>query len=203
MANYPKIRKNSNPIIDGMKFCPGCKQKKPINEFYLRHGDREGELYNICKTCKNRRVTECAHESGRWRPFTEVKECSLYLGDIAERALSKFFDHIERMPRGNPGFDFRCGKGFKIDVKASCLRSLGQYPYWGFNIRRNLTPDYFLLLAFNNREDLDPQHVWLVPGSVVNSLMSLTIRDSPPTLDQWSNYEHPIGKVISCCASMR
>ena len=200
-----KTRKNTHPVVNGMKFCSDCNQAKSVNEFYVRHGDREGELYDTCKACKNKRVTECGHESGRWKPMSENKDCSNYLGvHIAERVLSAFFDRIERMPFGNPGYDFLCGRGFEIDVKSSCLRPhVGGSPYWGFNIRRNLEADYFLCLAFDDRASLEPQHVWLFPSSVVNGRMVLNIPNISDSLAKWSKYERSLDKVQFCCDVLR
>lgn len=194
-----------NPVVDGMKLCTRCGQTKPVSEFYLRHGDREGEPYSICKACKNRRVTECAHESGRWKPMSENKECSNYLGvHIAERVLSTFFENITRMPIGNPGYDYVCGRGFRIDVKSSCLRyNTNASPYWGFNIRGNISADYFLLLAFNDRDALEPQHIWLVSRGAMNGRKNLLIPNVPKSLAKWEKFEHPLDKVIACCKSIR
>lgn len=198
--------RNSNPVVDGMKLCSICNQRKPISEFYLRHGDREGEPYNSCKSCKNKRVTECGHKSGRWQPMNEDRHCSFFLGiHVAERVLTGFFDKIQRMPLHNPGFDFLCGKGFKIEVKSSCLRPrLKRGPeYWAFNIRGNCIADYFLLLAFDNRESLEPQHVWLIPSRVASHLKNLVISNVPNSLAKWEMFERPLDKVTNCCESMR
>lgn len=194
-----------NPVVDGMKLCTRCGLTKPVSEFYLRHGDREGEPYNICKACKNRRVTECGHESGRWKPMSENKTCSDYLGvHIAERVLSAFFENITRMPCNNPGYDYICGRGFKIDVKSSCLRyRTDASPYWGFNIRGNVNADYFLLLAFNDRDALEPQHVWLIPLDVMNGRKNLLIPNVSKSLAKWERFERPLDKVIACCKSLR
>jgi ribosomal protein S27AE len=200
-----KARKNTHLVIDGMKFCPNCGQSKPIADYYIRHGDREGELYDICKACKNRRVTECGHKSGRWRSMADAKDSAQYLGiHVAERVLSGFFDHITRMPLNNPGFDFVCGKGFKIDVKSSCLRlSSGAPSFWGFNIRQNVDADYFLCLAFNDRESLEPQHVWFFPGEVINQQSGLRISNNSHSIAKWSKYERPLDRILSCCETLR
>jgi hypothetical protein len=136
--------------------------------------------------------------------MSENKKCSDYLGVyIAERALSKFFDNIKRMPVGNPGYDFVCGKGFKIDVKSSCLHHTSvSASNWGFDISRNTIADYFLCLAFDNRESLNPMHVWLIPGNVINMKRQVRIANSDRGLCSWLEYERPIDKVVACCSQM-
>lgn len=151
------------------------------------------------------RQTERNHRIGTHRPFNENRECASYLGvHIAERALSNFFDHIERMPDNNPGFDFICGKGFKIDVKSSCLHHrLNRTENWDFGIRHNGTADYFLCLGFDDRDSLNPLRIWLIPGNVINRLSGLQIPNSGYGISKWSKYERPIDRVIECCNTIR
>lgn len=130
------------------------------------------------------------------------KSCASYLGvHIAERILSKIFKNVQRMQYGNPGYDFTCGRDYKIDVKTACARK--RYSgTWGFHINKNQTTDYFLCLAFDNRKDLNPQHIWLIPGYILNTNMSANISKS--TLDKWSKYElNKLDDIISCCDILR
>ena len=129
-------------------------------------------------------------------------KCSVYLGVyVAERILADVFNNVERMPNGNTGFDFICGKGYKIDVKSACLGEKSNH--WQFQIRQNTIADYFLLLAFDNRNDLNPVHLWLIPGHVLNHQKGTSIAVS--TLDRWSEYEltDKLDKVIKCCNTKR
>jgi hypothetical protein len=138
--------------------------------------------------------------------MAENRECSSWLGiHIAERALSKFFDHIERLPNNSPGGDFRCGKGFLIDVKSGCLYTAKgeKTPYLRFYINHNTRADYFLCLGFTDRESLEPIHVWLIPGKKVNHLKSLRICMGPRSLAKWERYERPLDKVVACCNQMK
>ena len=131
------------------------------------------------------------------------KESSTYLGvTIAEKVLSKIFKNVERMPYGNRGFDFICGKGFKVDVKSSC-----KYKYnnnrsdnWIFHIGKNKTADYFLCLAFDNRELLNPEHLWLIPQKIINN-KSISISKS--TINKWNEYKQDISKIIKCCDNIK
>ena len=90
------------------------------------------------------------------------KNCSIFLGcTVAERILSHVFKDVQRMPIRNKGFDFICNKGHKIDSKASCLNDDNIYM---FDIKHNKIADYFLLIGFDDRENLNPQHIWLIKG---------------------------------------
>ena len=168
---------------------------------------------NICKECdvkKSRLYAKANPEKARAiairasrkrgvLPMSDNKECSQYFGIyINERLLKHFFNDVEAMPMNNPGYDFICNNGWKIDGKASCLRKDGR---WAFDIRRNTITDYFFCVAYDNRTDLNIIHIWLIPGDVLNHLMNASIR--PSTLDKWSEYEQPIDKVITCCDSMK
>ena len=72
-----------------------------------------------------------------------------------------------------------------------------------FNIHQNQIADYFLCLAFDNRQQLNPMHIWLIPSRKINNLKTLTISES--RLDKWSQYEliDKLDKVIGCCNIMK
>ena len=126
------------------------------------------------------------------------KTCSAYLGiHVAERVLSQTFKDVEVMPTNNPGYDFICNKGKKIDVKSACRNSDGR---WVFAIRRNTVPDYFLFLAFDNRENLNPLYMWLVPSKCCDTV-STSITQS--TISKWKNFERDVGKVKECCGILK
>ena len=202
-------------MVQATKYCRRCDKTKSVSEFYITHsGKRVGKIHSRCKSCKRAkskewsdshpgRLVEYRHSRGINRPLSEAKETPAYLGVyVAERALSKFFDNIQRMPTNNPKFDFLCGRGFKIDVKSSCLRRGERKACWEFEIKRNEIADYFLCLAFDNREDLNPMHVWLIPGKMVCHLRMLAICGGPKSLSKWTKYERPMDSVVACCSVM-
>jgi len=173
--------------------------------------------HRICKMCHSAavrlwrelnpkeyrsRFTKQSRKNG-FQPFNVNKLCSMYLGvHVAERVLSNVFKNVERMPNCNPGYDFVCGKGYKIDVKSSCLRTYsGHSPHWMFTINKNITADYFLCLAFDNREDLNPIHAWLLPSDDFNNLVTSTI--STANISKWNEYNIPLDKIIACCDVMK
>ena len=135
--------------------------------------------------------------------MSENKECSSFLGVfVAERVLSHVFRDVEVMPYGNKGFDFICNNGKKIDVKSACIRrSSSGTLRWAFSIKRNKIADYFLCLAFDSREDLNPLHAWLLPGEKLNRFIGTSIH--PSTINKWDDYKLDINKVVSCCNSMK
>jgi len=146
------------------------------------------------------------------------KDCGVFLGcHVAERILSHVFKDVDRMPYGNKGFDFICNKGYKIDSKSSCLR---HDIYW-FQIKHNKIADYFLCIGFDNREDLNPQHIWLIKSDEIminytrfkklnherskklNELNTLTIANSK--LLKYSKYEltDKLKETIECCSTLK
>ncbi len=145
-------------------------------------------------------IREKRHELGINKPMSENKECSAYLGvHIAENILSVIFNNIKRMPYGNIGYDFICEKMFKIDVKCAVLtkdnRNNGRFM---FSINKNIFADYFLLLAFDNRKNLTPLHLWLIGGNelvgvnsykkILNNKKNLVIYDTNRSICLYEQY---------------
>ena len=109
------------------------------------------------------------------------------------------------MPMNNQGYDIICNHGKLIDIKSSCIlfRIVDgiKYSRWMFTINHNTTADYFLCLAFDNREALKPLHAWLIPGSKINHLKNTSV--SPSTINKWDEYALDISKISDCCDAMR
>jgi hypothetical protein len=145
------------------------------------------------------------HRSPPRRPMSDATASGAYLGIyVAERALSKFFENITRMPPNNRGYDYVCSRGYKIDVKSACITTLpGKVKGWHFNINRNTIADYFLCLAFDNRTNLEPMHVWLIPGRLVNESTNVRILLTAKSISRWATYEKSLDKVIVGCALLK
>jgi hypothetical protein len=159
----------------------------------------------ICHKCARiettRRYRATAIKTGNPLAYTVSKSCPLYLGcHIAEKVLKRVFNNVEMMPMMNAGFDFICNHGKKIDVKSACL-SKGKYPTWGFHIDHNKLADYFLCLAFDNRNDLNPLYLWLIPGHLVNNHIQIGV--SPSTVSKWDEFALGIDGVTTCCDNLK
>lgn len=160
-----------------MKTCTVCGELK---KYYAK---------NMCEVCYKKE----RHK----RPIN--KKSSNYLGcTIAEKVLSKVFKDVEVMKVGNPGFDFFCNKGKKIDVKSSCIKKNGS---WLFHIDRNTIANFFLCIAFDNRESLTPLHLWLIPSDEVKNKKTTSIRSG--TIHKWDKYKQDISKTLQCCDKMK
>ena len=146
---------------------------------------------------------EWKHRTGRQQSMSENRSCGIFLGVyVAERVLSHVFKNVERMPYGNHGFDFICNRGKKIDVKSSCRNNRNHHANsWMFTIRRNRIADYFLCIAFDNRESLNPEHIWLIPAGDINHLRTAAVAET--ALKKWNQYTLDINKVVKCCDTIR
>lgn len=191
------LPKNKNRVSEDFKMCNTCGLIKPISEFYKRT-DRENTYRFDCIECYSK-TSEARRRSNGIVSYKENKNCHAYLGiHVAERVLSNIFKNVVRMKLGNPGYDFICNKGYKIDVKASTMtKRPDESPRWQFGIKNNKIADYFLCLAFDNIEDLNPRHLWLIPGSAVNNQKYITVCEN--TVHKWSQWEKPIREVKRCC----
>ncbi len=153
------------------------------------------------------------HRLGLHKPIDEDKNSSQYLGIVvAERVLSKVFKDVKRTPMTNEGYDFICRRGYKIDVKSSCLNESN---FWHFAIKRNKIADYFLFLAFDNREDLNPKRIWLIKGTEIiktenliaplNERQSFWILNTRQGRKRYKKYRKTdkLRETISCCNVLR
>jgi hypothetical protein len=151
----------------------------------------------ISKDDDGRKIWNEQHK-GYWNHYLS-KDCPLYLGSVAEKVLSNYFDGIHRMSCQNVGYDFICKNGYKIDVKSSCRH----VNHWKFGIRHNHIADLFLCLAFDNRELLNPEHVWLIPGNLICDKACFLIYDTEHSLRQWLSCEKPLERVVESCDAMK
>lgn len=173
------------------------------------------KITSVCKVCGEIRICRsremCIKCYMRWKRGsidiqgipTPNKKCATYLGvNVAEKVLSMVFKDISVMPVNNHGYDFICNKGKKIDVKSACIDNSKHLKCrWSFIINKNKTADYFLCLAFDNRADLTPLHMWLIPAEKVNNFVKVSISES--TLQKWIKYKIDKSKTIKCCNSIK
>lgn len=206
------------------KKCTKCNTLKPLDEFHKDKNRKDG-IFPQCKKCrveyskkynrehkeekvaydKNYRQEnkEKIRKQKGYQCMYKNKNCSLYLGVVvAERLVRYLFNDVEVMPFGNPKFDFIYNKGKKIDVKATCTQTRKNKTLrWKFHIEYNKMPDYFILVAFDNLTNLNPLHLWMIPGHVLNKKKSRSISQS--TLHKWSQWEQDIKDAKICCAEMK
>lgn len=188
------------------KRCPMCGIVKTHSEYnFNRSGKRVGTPLDYCKKCCRIRIREWNHRSGRQRPMNEAKDSSSFLGvHVAERVINGIFENAKHMPYGFRGYDFTCGNGYKIDVKSSCLHYRpNRAPEWGFGIDQNHIADYFLCIGFDDREQLNPMHVWLIPGHLINNHNELTITNSHRVVHKWCEFEKCVDKAVDLCEKLR
>jgi hypothetical protein len=103
------------------------------------------------------------HRTGRCKPLEQNPASGPYLGDVTEKFLVGIFKNVERMPYGTHGYDFLIGHIRKIDAKGACRVKRGTCSdSWRFNIRCNGEADEFACVAFDNRQMLNIEHVWIL-----------------------------------------
>jgi len=203
-----------------LKHCNGCGEDKELKEFNInKTGRRAGKPRSRCKQCnsiqssdwkkanpgKSRKLNRESRYRHGVKPAVDNKSCTVYLGCvIAETVLSHEFPGFVRMPYGNPDYDYDCPKGFKIDVKSSCRRHHGDWnDYWEFAIRKNKVSNFFICIAWKDRKSLVPEHLWMIPGYLVNDKITFSITDSSKSLAKWSKYERSLKNVLNCCDKLK
>jgi hypothetical protein len=184
------------------KRCPTCKQTKPVAEFYKNKSRCDG-LDVQCKICNKKRMKNYYKNGAQYQ---NSKTCAQYFGIcIAEKLLEKAFKNAQRAKFGNKGYDFICGKGYKVDSKISVFRKIDNHKKpgmgWIFSIKYNKTAEWFACFAFDNRTSLTPLYFWLIPGKDINNVYKIAIRLS--TLHKWAKYEQPLDKIELACSTMK
>ena len=193
-----------------IKKCRKCG-KELTDENWSPSGRKRGD--RICKYCKREQVRlwrkenpdkvrvewTRQHRKNGHLPMSENKDSPSFLGVYVNEMLIRHrFKEIKVMPYGYPGYDFICNKNMKIDAKSACLDKNG---HWLFVIRRNTIADYFLCVAYDDREHLNIMHVWLIPGRDVNRFTGISI--SPSTIHKWDKYIYGIEGFSMCCNEMK
>lgn len=203
------------------KTCTKCHKTKLLSEFY-KSRDGKYSRTSYCKECisqngkeyrqkhpeeikKRKKVQyeKTGREKRGCKSMYENKLCSQYLGIvIGERLVRHLFKDVQVMPHGNPKFDFICNRGKKVDVKTSTTHfRKGNTPHWEFKTNRNTTVDFFILVAFDNRTDLNPLHMWMIPGNELSHLTSGKISSS--TIHKWDVWKKDINDAELCCTEIK
>ena len=173
--------------------------KKKIAEQKKKHLQANHEEIN-----KRRRIKRRKKGILHW---SEVRH--LRLGLYIEKAIAKMFGSIAEVTN-NPGVDFVCPNGYKMQVKVSSMRyNHGKHPAWSFGIRRNKVVDYFILVAVNSSEDIDkedfkPINIWLMKGKLVNKQGDVSVALS--RISKWDEYsimKEYENKFVACCTTIK
>jgi len=158
------------------------------------------------KAMTERKPALCARcGSRRYDTALPPDYSSLFMGLLAEHVMTCLFDGVVRMPRSNIGYDYTWN-GIKIEVKSSALCNNKTGTRWRFNIGKNKIANRFVLCAFDNRTNLNPVHIWDLPGDMINDLDGVGINNSIKSLRKWSSYEITGGRFDAVrveCDKMR
>ena len=150
-----------NSIRNEIEYRNNLAKKNGFND-RMEHRDylARKKGYDDRKEYDRERINRKNWNTGVHIPMSENEECSSYFGVyIGENYVSKTFEDPIMMQYGNKGFDWICKNGKKIQHQARCLRY--DRNQWTYNIFYNNIADYFILSAWDNREDLEPLYVWI------------------------------------------
>jgi hypothetical protein len=119
-----------------------------------------------------------------------IKSRSIDIGDQGEYVFMRRFPMAIQMPRGHKGYDFLLD-GVRINVKAACRSTGYSPPSWRFSLKRGIqhNTDSICCIAFNHHLWCKVVHVWMIPISVVGSVVALSIYDTTKSLERWKAYE--------------
>jgi hypothetical protein len=201
------VRKSGRGAGKPLSQCKECNGVASINwrkanPEKVKTGKQNWNNLNREKTRKHHRD---AHYRKGGKSAAKNKLCTAYLGCIiSETVLAHEFPGFKRMPNCNPDYDYECPKGLFVDVKSSCRVHRKQgHDYWYFAIKKNKVPHFFICIAWKDRETLVPEHLWLIPGYLVNEKKGIGITPTAKSLSKWSKYERPLGNVLECCNKLR
>lgn len=130
----------------------------------------------------NERRNKRDWENGKRIPMSENEDCSLYFGvvkgeEVVKRYFETVFEYVEKLNPTHRWFDFLCrnptqefismyghlgiekNKEYKIQTKVS---SLDCYNCLCFSIKYNQNVDFFILIGFDNRDNLNTVNMWLI-----------------------------------------
>ena len=211
-------------MINKTKTCTKCGEIKLLDEFHNQKAGKNGK-HSRCNECKNEidkkyrqehKKEKAKHDKEYYQEHKdeirtrqgsismhENKSCTAYLGIvIGERLCKHLFKDVEIMPYGFPGHDIICNKGKKINIKTACVTlDNNKHSKWSFFINYNTIVDFFILIAFDNRTDLNPLHLWMIPGSELNHQTSAQIR--PSTIHKWDKWKRDINDAQLCCTELK
>lgn len=127
--------------------------------------------------------THYNHQKRGILPTKDSPESPLYFGEYIEKKyVSSIFEDVKpfEYPKNKYGrildvhkpYDWICKNGYKIKHVSSCIRTDSSHkhrngtpiPYYSFLLRKNPVPDYWIISGWDNRDNLEPQYVWIING---------------------------------------
>ena len=144
---------------------------------------------------RNEKIRYWKHKAGICLPKEFNEDCSVHFGDFTENLMIQTFEDPIKMPYGNPGFDWKCKNGDKIDNKGICLMCRGYSPYFAFPIRCNNIADVFILSCWDDRNSLNPLHIFafhkndIVRGRKFCKFELFVITNTPKKLKELEKWE--------------
>lgn len=192
-------------------YCKDCSRehaksyrKNNYKKLAERHNKYEEEHHKELSKYRREYYEKTGREKRGSKSMHENKLCSAYLGIvIGERLCRHLFKDVEVMTYGFPDYDIICNKGKKIDVKTACiaLAKNSKNPHFQFRIKQNKIADFFICVAFDNVEDLNPIHMWMIPGNEINHKKNHAIRLS--TIHKWNKWKRDIKDAQLCFTEMK
>lgn len=202
---FDEFHKHKNKKDGRGSYCKTCSKKyREIHKEELKEYKRKYRQENKERlfTTNKEWYERVGREQRGSVSMYENKTCAQYLGIvIGERLCRHLFKDIEVMPNGNTGYDIICNKGKKIDVKTACITLDRASLHWQFRIDYNITADFFILVAFDNLTDLNPLHMWMIPGEEINHRASIQMY--PSTIYKWDKWKRDINDAQICCAELK
>ena len=130
---YPERRREHN--FKGLKFCPGCKTDKNVNEFALDKIDGETRLYGYCRFCiKARRILrllelgKSVKSTSRFSVFKGYKYCKLCPDQTKAIKPINEFVKIHNFYTCQSGICHECNRQWHKDWRASWPKE--RYDKW-------------------------------------------------------------------------
>lgn len=130
-------------------------------------------------------LREWRHSNGIQLPMDVNTDCAHYLGTLVAEIqygrviLPEMFGGIEQeMPYGNPSYDFLVKGNIKVDIKSCCLREMKGWIGWEPHVRFNNVTDYFVILAFDDRDNLNLIFIWSIGKNEIIRGNKFHMRDS-------------------------
>lgn len=197
---------NNGKQIPNKYLVAGCRNEK-------EYRDKLAQILGY-KDEKERRLDEEKLRRLGHLPMEDDEDCALYFGVIRGEALFEeflltIFEYVKRMKHGNKGFDFICknprkefidkypqfgfvrDKEYKFDLKVRCLNQAQFY----FPVKYNAIADYFILVGWNDRNSLEPLHIWIfyrndnIRGRLFWRIDTFTITNKSLYLLQFQKHE--------------